>query len=268
MALQDLKNAAQAIKDQTKIYGNTHTMIGELLLQMLNIILTNDLITQLSGTDPGKVMSQKAVTSLINSLNTSMAKLTSSVHIDEYTQGEETIYLQISSHNNGVGRIGIDWAGNAFFEHIDSDQVVTRYQIASKEDIAVAAKDAENHVSHIDLYALDMIDSGISLNGEFQAMSSAKSSSEFYSLKNVRKIAYNLTGFSQCMVIAFYSRNSEFNSFISGVQGNDSLPIRVGVVDVPVNAKYVRFTNIPNSLDTNYIITNSSILSYINDQFK
>ena len=267
MALQDLKNAAQAIKDQTKIFGNTHTVIGELLLQMLNIILTNDMITQTSGADPGKVMSQKTVTSLINSLNTSMAKLTSYVHIDEYTQGGENIYLQISSHNNGIGKIGIDWAGNAFFEHTDSDQEVTRYQIASKEDLAALAKDTENHVSRMDLYALDVVDSGLNPSGVFQAMSYAKSSTVFYSLKNVRKIAYNLKGFAPCLVIAFYSSDNEY-SFISGVQGHDSLPIRTGTVDVPANAKYVRFTNIPDSLDTNYIITNSSIISYINDKFK
>lgn len=136
MALQDLKNAAQAIKDQTKIFGNTHNAVGDLLLQILNIILTSDMITQSSGTDPGKVMSQKSVTSLINALNDVITNINKSVHANNTVQGSENVYLQIISADHNVGKIGVDLYGNAFFEYSDPDQIRTRWHIASKEFLA------------------------------------------------------------------------------------------------------------------------------------
>jgi uncharacterized protein (TIGR02145 family) len=136
MALQDLKNAAQAIKDQTKIFGNSHTIVGDLLLQILDIILTSDMITQSSGKDPGKVMSQKAVTTLINALNDAITSITKAVIVNNQDQGSENVYLQIRSSDHNIGRIGVDLYGNAFFEYLDPDQTATRWHILSKEFLA------------------------------------------------------------------------------------------------------------------------------------
>lgn len=136
MALEDLKNIAAAIKAQTKVGGNTANIIGDLFEKMLDLFLLSTTITQSAGTDPAKVMSQKAVTQLIVSIQNSINKINKNVKTDVEVQGQEKVYLQIVGGYHDVARIGTDCLGNAYIEYLDADQVSTKWNIASKELIA------------------------------------------------------------------------------------------------------------------------------------
>lgn len=136
MALEDLKNIASAIKQQTKVGGNTAAIIGDLFEKMLDLFLLSTTITQSTGTDPAKVMSQKVVTQLIISIQEAINNINKNVNTDLSEQGQEKVYLQISGAYHDIARIGTDCLGNAYIEYLDADQVSTKWNIATKELIA------------------------------------------------------------------------------------------------------------------------------------
>ena len=136
MALEDLKNIAAAIKAQTRVGGNTANIIGDLFEKMLDLFLLSTTITQSTGTDPAKVMSQKAVTQLVVSIQNAIDNINKYIKTDTTVQGQEKVYLQISGAYHDVARIGTDCFGNAYIEYLDADQVSTKWNIASKELIA------------------------------------------------------------------------------------------------------------------------------------
>lgn len=130
MAVSDLKTIAQEIKDQTLVAGNTHTLIGELFLSLLNLVLTSETLTQDSGSDDKKIMSQSAVTKLVSALQTAITKINGSLIISNSVAGSENICLKITAADNQIGEIGIDAKGIPFFRHISTSNVTTTWKLA------------------------------------------------------------------------------------------------------------------------------------------
>ncbi len=129
MALLNLKETANQIKSQSLVGGNTHTLIGQLFLDLLELVLTTETLSQTSGTDINKVMSQDSVTKLIVALQNSINKINESLIISNSVPGSENVCLKIIAEDDQIGEIGIDAKGIPFFRHISADNIAKTYKL-------------------------------------------------------------------------------------------------------------------------------------------
>nr|WP_320037196.1 DUF2190 family protein [uncultured Bacteroides sp.] len=138
--LEELKNIATEIQNETKVFGNSHTKVGGLFLSILNNILASSQLVNSTGTDPQKIMNQSIVTQLISALNNQVNVINDTLVVDDLQT-----YIRVEDGFNGVYKFGVDAtnANAAFLSYTDPDtQLTTTFHLSDKEFLAsVMGKD-------------------------------------------------------------------------------------------------------------------------------
>ena len=130
--------------------------------------------------------------------------------------------------------------------NVTEDDVVVLYWDSSwhKVSTGIASNDKLTELES-NLYELTRIydskkqsSKGLDSNGKFVSINFSFCSPEFVPIGYAKRFNYNLKTEAGNLIIAFYSSNDE-NSFISGIESQSNAI--EGIVEVPSNAKYMRF---------------------------
>ena len=129
---------------------------------------------------------------------------------------------------------------------VTEDDVVILYNDTSWHKVATGIASHEKLTElEVNLYELTRIydskkqsSKGLDSNGKFVSINFSFCSPEFVPIGHVKRFNYNLRTEAGNLIIAFYSSNDE-NSFISGIESRSNAI--EGIVEVPSNAKYMRF---------------------------
>lgn len=135
----ELLNIAQSIQGQNKVYGNTAALVGDILVRIINAMFVEGNLTQSSGNDPQKVMSQKAVTQIMTAIDNAVYELSTMLVSKKATDATPQEVSLKSRGNATIGKLGVDDQGKGFIEFSDMGMHPdVRCTIGTKEDLISA----------------------------------------------------------------------------------------------------------------------------------